>query len=329
MFVSDNMEISFYHPTNVIFFDDNYDFLNAIKLQYGEKYNLHICTNYHDVKSLLAKDSQRNLEINPPKYNDNFLDARSCSDVGSIIDYLCNQGRFSCISVLVVDYEMPEINGIKFCENIKGKNIFKILLTAEADKDTAIRSFNAGLIDKFILKTSKNLHEELENAINELMERYFLSHSYSNVQNQEKLFTHIPRSQRKLFEDALKYSNAVEYYKIDNSGSYLMLDSEGYPTWLVVKPIVEIDQQLELLDGYEGCENLVKAILKKQKILFMPTECDYKLSIQEWDKYLININEINNTHYYALFKGHFTEQIEWEKIESFGEYQSKKYLAYL
>ncbi|SFM08440.1 response regulator [Legionella jamestowniensis] len=324
MFVSEKMELNFYHPTNIIFFDDNREFLDAIKLHFEDRYNLYTCTNYRDVESLLDRQAEFSEKLHLPKCTEDLFDGSSCENINIIIDYLFNKERFNRISVLVIDYKMPEINGINFCESIKGRNIFKILLTAEADKDTAISSFNAGLIDKFILKTSKNLHEELADAINELNERYFLKFNYLNVQNQNNSFTPIKKSLECLFKEALNYSNAIEYYKIDNSGSYLMLDSEGYPTWFVVKAIAEINQQLELLEGYEGSYDLVKFISNKQKMLFIPTESDYKLCIRKWDRYLISSNQINDTHYYAMFKGHFTDQIEWGKIVSFSEYQCKK-----
>ncbi|HAT7956481.1 TPA: response regulator [Legionella pneumophila] len=322
MFVSDNMELNFYHPTNIIFFDDNREFLDAIKLQYEDKYNLYTCTNYREVESLLGRQIEFNEKLHLPMCTEDLFDVPSFPNLNIIIDYLCKNDRFDRISVLVIDYKMPEMNGINFCESIKGKNIFKILLTAEADKDTAIRSFNAGLIEKYILKTSKNLHEELADAVNELNERYFLQYNFSG-KNQKNTFTPNKTSLECLFKETLNYSNAIEYYKIDNSGSYLMLDSEGYPTWLVVKPINELNQQLELLDGYEGSDDLVKCISNKQKMLFMPTESDYKICIRKWDRYLININQVNDTHYYAMFKGQFTDQIAWDKVVPFSKYQCK------
>ena len=54
---------------------------------------------------------------------------------------------------------MPDINGIEFCQNLKDKKVFKIMLTAEADSNIAIKAFNDGLINKFILKTTEHLHQ--------------------------------------------------------------------------------------------------------------------------------------------------------------------------
>ena len=104
-----------------------------------------------------------------------------------MLNLIYDKKRFDHVAILVVDYEMPDINGIEFCQKLKERKIFRIMLTAEADKDTAIKAFNNGLIDKFILKTNEELYLEITFAVQELTQRYFkeISGSIINVERRD------------------------------------------------------------------------------------------------------------------------------------------------
>ena len=52
--------------------------------------------------------------------------------------------------VAVMDVAMPELNGMEFCRRITDPSIRKIVLTGKADEHVAVKSFNEGLIDRFI-----------------------------------------------------------------------------------------------------------------------------------------------------------------------------------
>lgn len=44
---------------------------------------------------------------------------------------------------MVVDYSMPEVDGIQFLTSIRNANCMKILLTGIADEREAVAAFNA------------------------------------------------------------------------------------------------------------------------------------------------------------------------------------------
>ena len=135
-----------------------------------------------------------------------------------MLNLIYDKKRFDNVAVLVVDYEMPDINGIEFCQKLKKRKIFKIMLTAEADKDTAIKAFNNGLIDKFILKTSEDLYSEITFAVQELTQRYFKELSPNGHSSSiNALFNN--ESYLQLFAKVVSQVQPVEYYLVDNSGS--------------------------------------------------------------------------------------------------------------
>ena len=62
--------------------------------------------------------------------------------------------RFRRVSVLMVDYAMPTMDGLEFCKRVKSNDIKKALLTGVADEKTAVAAFNDGIIDRYIPKGS-------------------------------------------------------------------------------------------------------------------------------------------------------------------------------
>ena len=79
------------------------------------------------------------------------------------------------ISVLVIDYDMPQIDCIIFCKNLNkvNPNIYKILLTG-ADKDYVIsEALESGCIDFFLPKSNTNTLNKLKETIKNGKEKYF------------------------------------------------------------------------------------------------------------------------------------------------------------
>ena len=211
---------------------------------------------------------------------------------------------------------MPEINGIDFCRGLSEKHIFKILLTAEADKDTAINAFNNGYIDKFILKTNPNLHEELNRAIHELTEKYFRELSKQILPCYESSIKSLLTDEpfKELFNNVVKRNNIVEYYLIDNTGSFLFLTKNAEPLWLLLSDQKKIDEQVELLKGYNFSDSLIEEIQKKEKLLFLFSEAECRETSDAWNKYIFQSTKVNNIYNYSIAHGYLTHSIKWGDV---------------
>lgn len=320
-------KICFYYPIKVIFLDDNKEFLDALVLGLDNKINMYTDTNPLNVIKMI--DNQKEFSIqevtNLPK-NLNLDLAGDCLigfDISKLTNILYDPTRFDNIALIVIDHEMPEMNGIEFCNKLKEDKILKVMLTAAADKDTAINAFNNGLINKFLLKTSKDLYSELSRVIKDLTFQYFKILSNNIIDSSaslSKIFkNHI---YQKLFNKTLEESNAIEYYLVDSSGSILFLDDLGKPTWLVIKSNDEINEQIDLLNGYEISEIALNALKNKEKLLFLFSESDYKRPIQEWENFFLNSEKLDDEYSFAITKNKLTTAIEWNKIVSFSEYRA-------
>ncbi|MBA2657828.1 MAG: response regulator [Tatlockia sp.] len=316
----------FYHPIKVLFLDDNRAFLDVLDFEFSDKFNMLTFTNpditmqnidFHYKKSYsiepLMNDVNEDFSIN------RIINFDACHPINLIYD----KARFDNIAGIVIDYEMPEINGIEFCQKIKQKKIFKIMLTAEADKDTAISAFNQGLIDRFLLKTSNELYDEINLAVQDLTHNHFKELSFNSYCNSVySLFEN--RLYQQLFAKVASQAQAVEYYQVDNSGSILFLDKEANPTWLVVKSQQEILEQNELLQGYDLPEQLRFSLAQKEKILFLLTENDYKKSIYQWVDHFFDSEKLDENYYYSIIQDKLFDSIDWSKVTSYSAYQAEE-----
>lgn len=157
----------YFHPTTVVFVDDSIDFLSNLSLQLDAALAYRL---FDSPSSAL-------------KYINNTKEARSLShrffatikdtvsgsttepvlhlDMAAIQQEVRNTERFAETAVVIVDYAMPQMNGIEFCEQIDSPHIKKVLFTGVADEEVAVRAFNEGIIDRFIRKSERDVYEEV------------------------------------------------------------------------------------------------------------------------------------------------------------------------
>lgn len=310
----------FYYPLKVVFLDDNRAFLDALELEFSA--NINMLTFTRPDEALQAIDSYKEdvnqsiLKLINNINVDTTTDRLVGFEINKMLNLIYDKSRFDNAAILVVDYEMPDINGIEFCKKLKGRNIFKIMLTAEADKDTAIQAFNNGIIDKFILKTNNNLYQEVTNAISELTYRYFKEASAVVVSRYNNSLDSLFNNQlyQQLFSQVLSKANAVEYYMVDNSGSFLFLDKDASPTWLIMRHVNELHEQLELLQGYNVPDPIIHSISQKEKLLFLLSENEYKKPISEWIDYMFEAKRLDENYYYSIVNERVTNSIKWHEI---------------
>lgn len=320
----------FHHPIKVIFLDDNRQFLDALDLEFGEKFDMLTFTESEEALRAITKHGQyitnNVFKITNDVNNDTTTERVIGFEVNNLLSRIYDKTRFDEAAILVVDYEMPDINGIDFCHKLKETKIFKIMLTAEADKDIAIKAFNDGVIHKFILKTNEELHSELALAIQELTRGYFRN-VLNNIINAHNHLTNALFSNPlylQLFSGVVSQTQAVEYYLVDNSGSFVFFDEKAKPTWLIVKHNKELDEQIELLHGYDVPDQIMNGVIKKEKILFLPSSSEYKKTVGDWVKYMFDSKKLDDNYYYSIVSGQLTDSIDWERVVSYSAYKEEK-----
>lgn len=319
----------FYHPLSLIFLDDNNNFLNSVKLNFFENKNLMMYTDPFKALEQIKNNTQDLLKpilgTDENEFNDTFPYLSNLK-ISNTLKMLSNRSRFNNCGVLVIDYEMPEMNGVEFCNKIKKNFLFKILLTGEADTETAISAFNKGCIDKFILKSSPYLLDELADAITKLHEEYFLRLSEIILKSCGQPLQKIVNNQsyQKIFHEIKKKNDIVEYYLIDKLGSYLFITENHQFIWLLMSDEEKRKNDVDLLTGYDFPSDIISQLRNQESILYLFSESECKEPMNKWIDYIFPAKKLDNNYSYSIAFGKITGSINWEEVILYADYIKEK-----
>lgn len=297
----------FYFPTTVAFVDDSADFLANLSLQ------LDSCLAFRLFES--PSDALAALNGNPSaatpthsffsRYMDHDTEPLKQHVVSVSLDLvhkeIHNEKRFQQISVAVVDFSMPEMNGLEFCRAVKNRAIKKILLTGKADERIAVQAFNEGIIDRFILKQEPNAIAILNRAIQEMQQLYFSAQArmLSDVLSVGSHTFLFDSSFAQRFELLRKELDIVEHYLACTPDGMLLLDTAGTPYLLIVRTEEQLQADYEIAYDQEAPKELLAA-LRSGKVVpyFWRSRGNYSPIYRDWRACLHPATEFQGKNWY-------------------------------
>lgn len=152
-------------PKRVIYVDDDGKLLDALRMTMPPEAGREFINSpaaalqsisqemlyWNSIETLLATVQERRM--------DGFAEATQYVE-----SYFRDWRRFHVTGVLIVDYNMPGVNGLELLRRVSACPARRVLLTGVADAEIAVRAFNSGLIQKFIPKNTPNLYEEIRRS---------------------------------------------------------------------------------------------------------------------------------------------------------------------
>jgi len=242
--MDDNITVGhpFYFPTQAILLDDDPDFLDGISLMLDKSLAFKL---FQSARSALQYVNEAHQHVNflqrcYTNYKTGPLESDSLShiDIGKLHLEVLNGFRFRTCSTLIVDYSMPEMNGLEFLMSVRNPFIRKVLLTGQADMELAIKAFNQQLIDQFIDKHDPRLKQKLNATISSFQDQYFRSSfkliTDPIIANNHDAFL-VNRDFQQFFADLRRQLNCVEYYMLDTPHSgFLLVDPGGKRQCLLI-----------------------------------------------------------------------------------------------
>lgn len=230
-----NVGHPFYFPTQVVLVDDDPDFLEGVSLMLNRHLSYKL---FQSASAALEYVNQAHQQVNflqrcYSNYKTGPLvsDSLSHIDIGKIHLEALNGSRFQTCSTVIVDYSMPEMNGLEFFMGLKNPYIKKVLLTGQADMELAVKAFNRQLIEQFIDKHDPRLKTKLNTTISTFQDQYFRTSfkliTDPIIANNHDAFL-VDAGFQKFFEDIRRRLDCYEYYMIDNPHTgFLMIDFKG------------------------------------------------------------------------------------------------------
>lgn len=308
-----------YYPTKIIIVDDRPDFTKWMALKFQSYGHCEVFSNgleaFEYLKNYQSESFMKRMAI---KGEFDFLINPEHKNIAIDLERIQKEASFANhhneISVAVIDYDMPRMNGLELCRAINHLPMKKIMLTGEADHKLAVEAFNDGLIDRFILKNTPNVIESLDQAMFELQIAYFYDLSKAISENpQEGVESQIicltDSSFAAYFYSIFHEKEIKEFYLLNHFGDFLLRDRAGKSYRLGVRDQKAIEGLKHLAQDLfnqdpEDNEEVLEEVLACHKLPFFPREFDEYQSLSTWAPHMHEVREIKgsrNVYACALF----------------------------
>lgn len=324
-----------YFPTTTVLVDDQESFLSKVELNLKQITPLRSFNDPLTALEFMNQSSKKQLQLDKIMVNTLEMEASLGKadqhaltiDIPAILKHLYNPRRFLEVSDILIDYNMPQMNGIDLCEKIKDGSIRKLIVTGDMDISIAITAFNKGSISKFIPKQTEKFTQTLIDCIKTEKENYFITHSTTIL----KILTNDTynclgnSSFIQLFKNLCQEHKTVEYYMIDDNGSFLLLNAEGQPTWFVVRSAQALEDSWVFAEDGKAPKGILDVLRQREKIPFLFSERDQRLPAIQWLPYLQTAKPIPNIDdfYYAVVTDEPLYNNQLGKITSFKQFMDE------
>lgn len=261
------------HPTLTVLVDDSDSFLKSMSFQLDP---MLASKTFHDTNSALdwlgqsARRDQVPLHINFDTQNQAADQCNVALDLERIYRISERRQRFATPSVLVVDYSMPQMNGLEFCEAVRHLPCKKILFTGAADEKIAVNAFNRGLIDRYIKKSDSAALDLLELEIGALQQAYFAEQSETLrdlvvLHNYDFL---LDPAMAELVQQLSRRMGFVEHYIFPNPTGIALIDKHGKAMLMMVETEQGMCAQYEIARDSDAPASLLNALMEKRVLPF-------------------------------------------------------------
>jgi len=261
------------HPTLTVLVDDSDSFLKSLSFQLNPQLASKTFYDSRAALDWLKRSARRDdlpLHANFDTQNQPPAQCNVAFDVEQIYRISERRERFATPAVLVVDYSMPQMNGIEFCEALRHLPCKKILFTGAADEKIAVNAFNRGLIDRYIKKSDERALDQLETEIVALQADYFAGQSETL---RELMVLHNSPFLRDpaitaLVRELAPRMGFVEHYIFPNPSGILFLDRHGKAMLMIIETEKGFGSQYEIARDSDAPPSLLYALQERRVIPF-------------------------------------------------------------
>ncbi|WP_010298631.1 response regulator transcription factor [Candidatus Odyssella thessalonicensis] len=326
-----------YFPTKVIFVDDNSSILKSLALIID--HNLATYDFFDNpYQALEFANNCQAIDFLPSAFP--MREHKTDEIYKAIFSFQ----RYEEVSTVIVDYEMPSMKGLEFCEKLQNPYIRKILYTGVADEKIAIEAFNTGLIDGYIRKQDENEKQAsiLNKFIAQSQLKYFKAITDISLEalikkdivyedhRESPLYD---QSFIQYFKELVEKNHITEYYFNQDTGGFVFLTAKGKVSALYVLSNEFFD---DVQSGYimtleqevsqdKELSSLRSALDENLKTLCFPFHGNNKHpDVNNWDKYAYPIQVVQGKNRYFVAYVPDVDYISASEVFSFNRYQRKR-----
>ncbi|MGO4328826.1 two-component system response regulator [Cupriavidus sp. 2TAF22] len=301
----------FHHPILTVLVDDSKSFIDSLAFQMDPSRPVVTFTDPREALQWIRDTYARFTGFLPVRVTHDdltFLTERRTVqlDIDRIYRQIHDINRYVQPGVIVVDYSMPQMNGLEFCQALQDLPCKTILLTGTADESIAVQGFNHGLIDRYVKKHDSNMVERLDQEIDALQQQYFatLSRTLRDLLTRHSFsFLSDPVICDRVRQITARYG-FVEYYLYPNPAGILMLTAQGHATLMVIETRAGLMNQVESAEAYDAPAALIEGLREGRIVpFFWPGNGMYTPACIDWEQYCLPAEHCagREDYFYALF----------------------------
>ncbi len=295
----------YFHPTTVVFIDDNESFLTSLDLELPLGWAYRCFTDPLEAFEFL----QQPPSIKPliercfsVEHSDRLAPTVHLN-LGTIEQEVNHVERFERISVVIVDYAMPTLNGLDFCAKMSDPYVRKALLTGVADEKVAVEAFNAGIIHKFIQKNTVLAVNNLLKFVGDLQVEYF--HQYL-AQLNATLALHPPGfllnpAVQEHVLGVMRELHIVEYYLVNDPPGFLLGRADGSMFRLIVTDDASLAGDQRTLEQHEAPPAIRRKLARREGVPYFTESPEDYLGHEPypWHDNFVPAARVANTEWYV------------------------------
>ncbi len=281
--------LPYFHPTTVVVVDDNKLFLHTLDLRMPAEMAYEL---FDDPRAALSRVN-RQLDLRPlPERCVQKDGARPSGvveiDLSLIEEEIKHTDRFRRTSVVIVDYAMPQMNGLEFCASIDDPTVKKVMLTGVADEKAAVKAFNEGLIDRFISKNDSTTLDLVVAFALDLQRAYFVDQQrvlQTSLDLEPPSFL-MDSAIHEYFEAMRRRLNCVEHYLVAEPPGFVMVAPDGNLTLLVILSNEDAADGVAFARQFGAPSDVIRELAERRKVGYFYEQPDFSGEEYRWSDYL-------------------------------------------
>ncbi|ACD18877.1 MULTISPECIES: response regulator [Paraburkholderia] len=259
-----------FHPSTVVFVDDNDSYLDALRRFFPDSATNLFFTRPQTALAFIRQHARKNsLEFAPASACVSETGFERYMETAAERDILARGSRFAEVAAVVVDFDMPGMNGVEFLSSISNLRCAKVLLTGVADETVAVKAFNAGIVDLYLRKTDTDSANRLAHFLKDAKARHCSEGGWLALG--ENGLTYCDPRTRKVIDEVVAANGIVEYYWRPEQDAILMFDRAGNPSVFVAWAENDWISQGEIVADEDGPADLLKQMAVREVMpIFWP-----------------------------------------------------------
>lgn len=249
------MSLPLFHcPGSFSFLDDDPDYLQMLALMLPDRWNVRLHTRVDDCLAQLQPESAA--------WEDDAWAQQQIIDrwrqgatplVPQVLGYWAGmvRSRYALTHACIVDYSMPEMNGLHALAALSDWPGLRVLLTGQADEQVAVDAFNRALIDQFLPKQAVDMAARLITVLRHMPSNantrasQIWRSTLTPVQNAQ---LRVPSTGRAL-RDVLEQYGFVEHVTLGDPFGILGRTAAGQVGWLQLEPMFGLEELEQLAES--------------------------------------------------------------------------------